>query len=1375
MKIIRSKFFIKLIASLCIVMSLLSVAPNNRVFAIGKTKNDEEVYGSTLLTPITKLLTALGDGIMDIIHSTILEQEETLIRLDANADSWWEEHGIKILGWIVGIVLFVIIMVSTAGAASPLFAGVGIATKLSGVAFVAKTFISAATIGAAAGTGVTVVARVIDSTYFSNDIYLPVFKLTPEEIFADKVWLFDVNFFEPETDKNYTLEKNADSIIVYSNSYSLTEQDDVKYEDLIASANSNKNKELTISEAKEMSGFSTLIDEINKKLKEAKLKEIQNGSHSIKVISVENETIPYTDRYIDRVQIFIIDKNLENEYLTIMYNRTKTNGSYGVSPQVVSEEIIVQPTQKVVESKVSVATELRGVITNWYFILRNLAILLLLLFLVYAGIRIVLGSTAGEKAKYKERIIDWLVSMCLIFVMQYIMIFSVELNERFVELVDSTNGVKGIVKIIKLTTQNHIDVVKKDGRLNDFIRNGSNYGDDSLSGTEFLEWPTNLAGGFRIEQQLTKEGTANWIGYTMCYLVIVAYTIFFAWTYLRRVLYMAFLTMISPLVAMTYSLDKITDGKAQAFNSWLKEYIFNLLIQPFHLILYTVLVTSAFELAGENAIYALVAIGFMMPAEKLLRKFFGFEKAQTPGALGGAAGAALAMTGLQKIIAFGNKDVNPPEEDSNENNDIKFSSADGVSAKSAIEEQLGGLVAEVSNVRTRDTSTSEETDTGREIDVGDDGSGGTHIRMGAEERRRNTINVLGGGASGENTVDFPGRVIDEPPITTVETNSNNSSITGRNVTVSGGETRRTGETYNVKKEDLNMQEQKNPSVLRRTGRAIGSGISGYFRLQGQKHYKRVQKSRPIRSLARGAAGLAAGTFLGMAGLALGIASGDASKALQYTSAGAIGGWGVGKGVTGRIANTLAVDRNKMKEEWQLSFYGENYKKAKLEEQKKMNARDEDRISYIRKTLGVSRKDAIEILETTGADCIEQGIDNIEDVATIHMFKKEQEILKRIEMENEELERDVQIYVDENWDKDIFELTADEEEQVKKEAEKEYEEEYKKLEEEERKEQEKVKKEHEENLRKLDKKAAEMIRQNEEEINAQFQMKDSEKNDFERQIIERKKEYTKDIDGDIRQIREDLARRPYSAKKEDIEERIKQEERLTALIEERSKKAAEIEKQMRKDKEKEIEKKIKDEKERRATEYKKAEERKLEEKLNEKAKENKAKVDEKRAKLDEEKKKKENEIKQRVRREKARQERVKSDEYKKAREDAIKKIKKSIEENDESFQKASESAFALGVGMKKYSSRTPDFTKLGAKKIESYRKQFSNEFYADFLEEESKKIEKEMSQKGISLEEATKNAQQRAKDRADATATATIEKIKLYDDKKGSLTEARKQK
>lgn len=101
MKIVKNKILLKFLTSLCIVFSIFSFLNITRVYA---DPNEEEVFGGALLTPITKLLTGLGDGIMDILHSSVLEQDETIIRLDATADAWWEGHGASVLGWMVAFV-----------------------------------------------------------------------------------------------------------------------------------------------------------------------------------------------------------------------------------------------------------------------------------------------------------------------------------------------------------------------------------------------------------------------------------------------------------------------------------------------------------------------------------------------------------------------------------------------------------------------------------------------------------------------------------------------------------------------------------------------------------------------------------------------------------------------------------------------------------------------------------------------------------------------------------------------------------------------------------------------------------------------------------------------------------------------------------------------------------------------------------------------------------------------------------------------------------------------------------------------------------------------------------------------------------------------
>lgn len=265
----------------------------------------------------------------------------------------------------------------------------------------------------------------------------------------------------------------------------------------------------------------------------------------------------------------------------------------------------------------SVSYQISNTVAKWYNAIRNLSVIGLLSVLVYSGIRILISSSVDDRAKYKQRIFDWLVAMCLIFFIHYIMLFTIT-------MVDVLNGAIG-------GATSSIPVRIVDG-----------------SSTE-AEFNTNLMGLVRLQVQY--NDFTSQVTFLIFYIGLLVYTVKFTWVYMKRLITLMFLTIIAPLVAMTYPIDKMNDGKAQAFNAWLKEYIFTALIQPFHLIIYSVLVGSAIEIVKVNPIYAIMVIAFMGPAEKLLRKFFGFDKASTPGALsqaGNMLGGAAAWNMIKK-------------------------------------------------------------------------------------------------------------------------------------------------------------------------------------------------------------------------------------------------------------------------------------------------------------------------------------------------------------------------------------------------------------------------------------------------------------------------------------------------------------------------------------------------------------------------------------------------------------------------------------------------------------------------------------------------------------------------------------------------------
>lgn len=315
----------------------------------------------------------------------------------------------------------------------------------------------------------------------------------------------------------------------------------------------------------------------------------------------------------------------------------------------------------IVTSANNSAAELKTVVAKWYYTIRNIALIGLMIVLAYVGIRMMISSTASEKSKYKQMLGDWVIAMCLIFVMQFIMILANNVTESITLLFSSVADENQHVTVIAEADKNLINAVKEAG-LGDTVQGDS------------IIWPSNLMGKARLMAQ-QQNGTPEYVGYGLCYMVLVIFTVIFTITYAKRLLYIVFFSIIAPLVALTYPIDKMNDGKAQAFNMWLKEYIFNLLIQPFHLLLYTVLISTAFDLAGTNIIYTLVAMGFMIPAEKFLRKMFGFDKAGTPGFLEGATGAAFAMHGLhslEKIAGRGPGAKNKNNENSKDSNKIDF-------------------------------------------------------------------------------------------------------------------------------------------------------------------------------------------------------------------------------------------------------------------------------------------------------------------------------------------------------------------------------------------------------------------------------------------------------------------------------------------------------------------------------------------------------------------------------------------------------------------------------------------------------------------------------------------------------------------------------
>ena len=260
----------------------------------------------------------------------------------------------------------------------------------------------------------------------------------------------------------------------------------------------------------------------------------------------------------------------------------------------------------------SSAAILQSLVAKWYKAFRRIALVCLLSALVYIGIRIVLSSSsAQEKAKYKKMLKDWLTALCLLFMLHYIMNLTVVVVNQLTKVIGVSLVGSGGEDLLLTSLRNKI------------ARVGS--------------WSTAI-----IE--------------IILYDVITVFTIIYTIQYVRRVIYLAFLTMIAPLITLTYPLDKIKDSKAQAFDMWIKDYVFFVLLQVVHMLLYYILVGQSLEMAYQgNWLYAIVVIGFLTKAEGILKKMFGFEKSKSMGALAAGATGALVVNAINKVSQMTSK------------------------------------------------------------------------------------------------------------------------------------------------------------------------------------------------------------------------------------------------------------------------------------------------------------------------------------------------------------------------------------------------------------------------------------------------------------------------------------------------------------------------------------------------------------------------------------------------------------------------------------------------------------------------------------------------------------------------------------------------
>ena len=222
---------------------------------------------------------------------------------------------------------------------------------------------------------------------------------------------------------------------------------------------------------------------------------------------------------------------------------------------------------------------IRDSVATWYYAIRNVTIAVMLVILIYIGIKMAISSIASEKAEYKRMLVNWVVGFVIIFVIHFFLIFVLNLNSTILGWIMDAQESMGY--------------------------------EDSI-------YETVRTKAYEI------KFSSGMIG-TILYIVLIVLMLKFLYIYIKRLLGVCILIVMAPMMGASYAISKVRTGKAKAFTRWMKDYTLLVLIQSVHALIYTCFVTVVLQLTNESMggiMVALVVMNFMFKATNIFTSIF---------------------------------------------------------------------------------------------------------------------------------------------------------------------------------------------------------------------------------------------------------------------------------------------------------------------------------------------------------------------------------------------------------------------------------------------------------------------------------------------------------------------------------------------------------------------------------------------------------------------------------------------------------------------------------------------------------------------------------------------------------------------------------
>lgn len=222
-------------------------------------------------------------------------------------------------------------------------------------------------------------------------------------------------------------------------------------------------------------------------------------------------------------------------------------------------------------------------VAKWYIIMAGIALISLLGIMIYLAINMVLVysglRTPQKHATIKETMVNIAISFAMVFLLPVVLSIIANFNGVLVKMF---NGVR--VGLVNSFAEDNFEM---------FVRSGS--------------W---VSGGF------------NTLIINISYIMLIVVYLRFMMVYLKRFYTLGFLTIIAPLMAVTYSVDKLKDDKSQVLGKFYREYFFAYFLQPLHCFMYLLYLGALGAIATVSPIMGLFLLSLFGRVEKIIKGAF---------------------------------------------------------------------------------------------------------------------------------------------------------------------------------------------------------------------------------------------------------------------------------------------------------------------------------------------------------------------------------------------------------------------------------------------------------------------------------------------------------------------------------------------------------------------------------------------------------------------------------------------------------------------------------------------------------------------------------------------------------------------------------